>query len=112
MRYLIGISAFLQNIFNHFRYFFCFIEATGKVARIYSLTKNIKMKQLKIQNHKIQQLSREAQRNILGGKDFVTCSPGCYSLFFQESDSNRCAVASFDNSHCFGVVQNGLCCIF
>ncbi len=69
------------------------------------------MKKFKVD--KSQVLSKNAQKDILGGRPVLSsCPTGCFDLFFSDAFGERCAVPSSTGEICFGRInREGLCCL-
>jgi hypothetical protein len=69
------------------------------------------MKKFKVE--KSQVLSKNAQKDILGGRPVLSsCPSGCFDMFFAAIDGVRCAVPSNTGEICFGTVnREGKCCL-
>lgn len=74
------------------------------------------MKKFKVDKSQI--LSKEAQKQVLGGSWGSQCVPGtCHEPQFLVGEGEFggvCAIAdpAPDGGICFGKIENGLCCIY
>lgn len=68
------------------------------------------MKKFKVD--KSQVLSRDAQKQVLGGFPVLNrCPRGCYDNYFDALDHPVCAVLLGNGTVCQGTINNNQCCL-